>query len=67
MDNEIQVVETANEAVVRSGLSRNQKLAIIAGATVVTAGIAYGTYRLIKFLRAKRAAKKAEQAEEVHA
>lgn len=67
MDNEIQVIETANEAVVRSGLSRNQKLAIGVGATVLTAGAVYGIYRLVKFLRAKRAAKKAGQTEEVHA
>lgn len=67
MDNEIQVMETANEAVVRSGLSRNQKIAIIAGATVATVGVAYGVYRLVKFLKAKRAAKRAEQTEEVHA
>lgn len=66
-NNEVQVAEEATELATRSGLTRNQKIGIILGATVLTAGIAYGVYRLVKFVKVKKAAKVGEASEtEVH-
>lgn len=66
-NNEVQVVGEATELATRSGLTRNQKVGIIAGATVLTAGAAYGIYRLVKFIKARKVAKLGEVSEaEVH-
>lgn len=66
-NNEVQVLEEATEMAARSGLTRNQKVGIVVGATVLTAGAAYGIYRLVKFVKAKRATKLGEASEaEVH-
>lgn len=46
-----------NEVQVIKGLTKNQKIGIIVGATVLTAGIAYGVYCLVKFVKVKKAAK----------
>lgn len=56
-NNEVQVVEEVAEATVKSGLTRNQKVAVGIGATVLTGGIAYGLYRLVRFVKARKAAK----------
>lgn len=66
-NNEVQVLEGAAEVATHSGLTRNQKVGIVAGATVLTAGAAYGIYRLVKFIKARKAAKLGEASEaEVH-
>lgn len=67
-NNEVQVVEEVAEAAVTSGLTRNQKVAFGIAATVLTGGIAYGIYRLVKFVKAKKAAKASEEStpEELH-
>lgn len=54
--NEIEVVENVAETAAQSGLTRNQKVGIIVGATVLTGGLAYLGYRLFKHLKARRAA-----------
>lgn len=54
--NEIQAVEGVAEATARSGLTRNQKVGIIIAASVLSAGVAYGVYRLVKFLQARHSA-----------
>lgn len=56
-NNEVQVVDQVAEATIESGLTRNQKVAIGIGATVLTAGVAYGIFRLVKFVKARKAAK----------
>lgn len=67
-NNEVQVVEEVAEAAVESGLTRNQKVAIGIGVTVLTAGVAYGIYRLVNFVKARKAAKAAVEStpEETH-
>ena len=67
-NNEVQVVENGAEAVVAAGLTRNQKVAFGVVATVLTAGVAYGIYRLAKFVKARKAAKACEVStpEELH-
>lgn len=67
-NNEVQVVEEVAEAAVTSGLTRNQKVAFGIAATVLTGGIAYGIYRLVKFVKTKKAAKASEEStpEESH-
>lgn len=65
MSKELQVAEAVTETAVTTGLTRNQKVGIIVGASVLTAGAAYGIYRLVKFIRAKKAAK-GESAPESH-
>lgn len=67
-NNEVQVVEEVAEAAVTSGLTRNQKVAFGIAATVLTGGIAYGIYRLVKFVKARKAAKASEEStpEELH-
>lgn len=67
-NNEVQVVEEVAEATAESGLTRNQKVAIGVGATVLTAGLAYGIYRLVKFIKARKAAKASDEStpEEAH-
>lgn len=67
-NNEVQVVEEVAEAAVASGLTRNQKVAFGIAATVLTGGIAYGIYRLVKFVKARKAAKASEEStpEELH-
>ena len=67
-NNEVQVMENAAEAAVASGLTRNQKVAFGIAATVLTCGVAYGIYRLVKFVKAKKAAKACEVSttEELH-
>lgn len=64
MNNEIEVMENA----ARTGLTRNQKVGIIVGATVLTGGLAYLGYRLYKGIKARKAAKasKVPETEEVH-
>lgn len=67
-NNEVQVVEEVAEAAVTSGLTRNQKVAFGIAATVLTGGIAYGIYRLVKFVKARKADKASEEStpEELH-
>ena len=67
-NNEVQAVENVAEAAVTSGLTRNQKVAFGVAATVLTCGIAYGIYRLVKFVKAKKTAKACEVStpEELH-
>lgn len=67
-NNEVQAVENVAEAAVTSGLTRNQKVAFGVAATVLTCGIAYGIYRLVKFVKARKAAKASEEStpEESH-
>lgn len=67
-NNEVQVVEEVAEATAESGLTRNQKVAIGIGATVLTAGVAYGIFRLVKFIKARKAAKSSDEStrEEAH-
>ena len=67
-NNEVQAVENVAEAAVTSGLTRNQKVAFGIAATVLTGGIAYGIYRLVKFVKARKAAKASEEStpEESH-
>ena len=67
-NNEVQAVANVAEAAVTSGLTRNQKVAFGVAATVLTCGIAYGIYRLVKFVKAKKAAKACEGStpEELH-
>lgn len=67
-NNEVQVVEEVAEAAVASGLTRNQKVAFGVAATVLTGGVAYGIYRLVKFVKARKAAKACEvsTSEELH-
>lgn len=67
-NNEVQVVEEVAEAAATSGLTRNQKVAFGIAATVLTGGIAYGIYRLVKFVKARKAAKASEEStpEESH-
>ena len=67
-NNEVQVVEEVAEATAKSGLTRNQKVAIGIGATVLTAGVAYGIFRLVKFIKARKAAKASDEStsEETH-
>lgn len=68
MNNEIEVMENVAEKAAQTGLTRNQKVGIIVGATVLTGGVAYGVYRLVKFLKARKAAASSEASkpEEVH-
>ena len=67
-NNEVQVVENGAEAVVAAGLTRNQKVAFVVSATVLTGGVAYGIYRLVKFVKTRKAAKVSEESvtEELH-
>ena len=67
-NNEVQVMENAAEAAVASGLTKNQKVAFGIAATVLTAGVAYGIYRLVKFVKTRKAAKACEVStpEELH-
>lgn len=67
-NDEVQVVENGAEAVVASGLTKNQKVAFGVAATVLTAGVAYGIYRLVKFVKTRKAAKACEVStpEELH-
>ena len=65
MNQEIQVMEEAVEATARTGLTRNQKIGIVAAAAVLTAGIGYGVYRLVKFWKTRKAAKAAVTETEV--
>lgn len=67
-NNEVQAVENVAEAAVASGLTRNQKVAFCVAATVLTGGVAYGIYRLVKFAKARKAAKACEVStpEELH-
>lgn len=67
-NNEVQVVEEVAKATVESGLTRKQKVAIGIGATVLTAGVAYGIYRLVGFVKARKAAKASDEStpEESH-
>lgn len=57
-DNVIDV--TATNAIAKSGKKSGL---IIGGATVVTLGVAYGTYKLIKHISKKKQAKKAAKAD----
>lgn len=70
MKNEIEVMENVAETAAHTGLTRNQKVGIIVGATVVTGGLAYLGYRLYKGIKARKAAKpkatKRSKQEEVH-
>ena len=57
------VVEETTEVLATeaaTGLSRNQKIGLVVLAFALTAGVAYGGYRLVKFIGARRAAKKAK-------
>lgn len=58
-----EVVETTTEAAVAqaaTGTTGGKKSALVIGATVVfTLGVGYGVYRLVKYISAKRKAKKA--------
>lgn len=67
-NNEVQVVENGAEAVVAAGLTRNQKVAFGVAAAVLTGGVAYGIYRLVKFVKTRKAAKVSEESvtEELH-
>ena len=67
-NNEVQAVENVAEAAVTSGLTRNQKVAFGVAATVLTCGIAYGIYRLVKFVKTRKSAKACEVSttEELH-
>ena len=67
-NNEVQVMENGAEAVVAAGLTKNQKVAFVVTASVLTAGVAYGIYRLVKFVKTKKAAKVSEESatEELH-
>lgn len=67
-NNEVQVVEEVVETTTESGLTRNQKVAIGIGATVLTAGVAYGIFRLVKFIKARKAVKSSDESthEEAH-
>lgn len=58
-------VQNIGEVAAATGLSRNQKVGIIVGATVLTAGAAYGVYRLVKWLKARKASK-APKTDEPH-
>ena len=62
-NNEVQAVENVAEAAVASGLTRNQKVAFGIAATVLTCGVAYGIYRLVKFAKARKAEKAAKACE----
>lgn len=70
MKNEIEVMENVAETAAHTGLTRNQKVGIIVGATVLTGGLAYLGYRLFKGVKARKAAKpkanKRSKQEEVH-
>lgn len=55
--NEIKVMEEVAETTATSGLTRNQKVGIVVAASVLTAGVAYGVFRLVKFLKARKANK----------
>lgn len=68
MENEIKVMENVAETAARTGLTRNQKVGIIVGATIVTGGLAYLGYRLYKGIKARKAAKVSArfEQEEVH-
>ena len=68
MNNEIEVMENVAETAARTGLTRNQKVSVIVGATVLTGGLAYLGYRLYKGIKARKAAKASEHSEqeEVH-
>ena len=67
-NNEVQAVENVAEAAVASGLTRNQKVAFGIAATILTGGVAYGIYRLVKSVKARKAAKACEVStpEELH-
>lgn len=67
-NNEVQVVENGAEAAVASGLTKNQKVAFGVTVTVLTAGVAYAIYRLVKFAKTRKAAKACEVStpEELH-
>lgn len=59
----VEVVEEATEVLAEeaaTGLTTNQKVGLAIAGVALTAGIAYGVYRLVRFIRAKRAAKKAQ-------
>lgn len=56
-ENEIKVVEEVAEGAAQHGLTNGQKVGVIAAATVLTGGLAYGVYRLVKHVKAKKAAK----------
>ena len=62
-NNEVQAVENVAEAAVASGLTRNQKVAFGIAATILTGGVAYGIYRLVKFAKARKAEKAAKACE----
>lgn len=64
--NEVQVMEDVAEASVHTGLTNGQKVGIIVGASVLTAGLGYGIYRLVKFIKAKRTAKANSETSEQH-
>lgn len=59
MENEVLLGQEENLAVEvsKSALTNGQKAGIIVGATLVTLGAAYGVYRLVKFIKAKRTVK----------
>ena len=60
LKNEVQATETVvEEAVAAAGLSRNAKIGIAVGAALLTGGLSYGVYRLVKFVRSRKAAKAA--------
>lgn len=63
---EIQTMEDVADVAVRQGLTRGQKVGIIVAGALVTAGIGYGIYRLVGFLKARKAAKAHPEVEEVH-
>lgn len=67
-NNEVQVVEEVAESAAASGLTRNQKVAFGVAAAVLTGGVAYGIYRLVKFVKTRKAAKVSEESvtEELH-
>lgn len=59
----VQVVEEATEVLAEeaaTGLTTNQKVGLVVLGTALTAGAAYGIYRLVRFIKARRAAKKAK-------
>lgn len=62
-----EVVETTTEAAVAQAATSSaggKKSALVIGGTVVlTLGVGYGIYRLVKHISAKRKAKKAAEAE----
>lgn len=60
MNQEVQVLDAAEEVVTNPSLSAKQK-GLIIGAAVLTGGLAIGGFFLFKYLKAKKANKTAEE------